>query len=223
MKIYQYATALLALNLTTYATQAQTLLAAEPAAPTAAPVSKPTWLPNTLLKLSTGLSRESGYGGYTGLLLPVTVGAEYQISRAFSAYATVSPTLRPFKREQFSGYRQPFVHNAIIDLGGRYYYNQAKREQRGRAYGPFVGNYLALQANADITHFYYYYEASTRYQYASNGVAVLWGMQRHIGQWGLFDLNVGPRLYKDTRYGFYSRYQRLNVDVELNVRIGLAH
>jgi len=202
-------------------------------AATASPTPPTTWLPNTLFKLGTGLNRESGYGSYSGLLLPITLGVEHKFTRKISVYGNLSPMLRTGG----IGYRpndEPFLQLSRInvDLGARYYYNQEKREQRGRAHGPFVGNYLALQFNNDWYSYKPYYTTNMRrqYQYDYSGIAVLWGMQRRIGNWGLFDGNVGAGIgnnYIKYTYNYATNTQStkrlLRVIVELNARISLAH
>jgi len=189
---------------------------AGPAAATSAPSTM--WLPNTLFKLGTGLSRQSGYGSYSGLLLPITLGIEHQFTPKISVYFNLSPMLRA----NGLGHRPndlPFLQLSRInaDLGARYYYNQAKREQRGRAHGPFVGNYLALQVGSDIYSYRYEtYDTRRYYGYDYSHIALLWGMQRRIGQWGLFDGNVGIAATD-------RRYTTSKLLLELNARISLAH
>ncbi|UOR04499.1 hypothetical protein MUN82_16320 [Hymenobacter aerilatus] len=112
------------------------------------------------------------------------------------------------------------------------YYNQAKREQRGRAHGSFVGNYLALQLTNDWYSYKSYDIVDTRrhYGYDYSGIMAQWGMQRRIGSWGLFDggigIGVGNNNIKYT-YDYTTRTEsrkRLpGLIAELNARISLAH
>lgn len=207
---------------------------AEVATPaTASPTPPTTWLPNTLFKLGMGLSRRSGYGGFSGLQLPLTVGVEHQFNRKISVYGNVSPLLQAGGR-YYDQSNVPWLRltNFIVDVGARYYYNQAKREQRGRAHGLFVGNYLALQANNDWYSYKLYDVMDTRrhYRYGSSGLGAFWGMQRRIGKWGLFDGNAGLGINNDN-YMYVFDYKagrgyakrRLGLLLEINVRIGLAH
>ena len=206
---------------------------AEIAGPAAASPTPPTtWLPNTLFKLGTGLDRASGYGSYSGLLLPITFGVEHQFTPKISIYSNASPMLRPSFRNRPRD--RPFVQLAriTVDLGARYYYNQVHREQRGLAHGLFAGNYLALQISND----WYSYklhgmiDEKRHYGYEASGVAALWGVQRHIGRWGLFDGNVGigatNRNFKYTynpNVGIVYTKRSIDLLLELNARISLAH
>ncbi|MBO3271116.1 hypothetical protein [Hymenobacter defluvii] len=200
-----------------------------PAAATSTPST--TWLPNTLFKLGTGLTRDSGYGSYSGLLLPITLGVERQLTPKFSVYGNISPMLQTGGRYRTND--RSFVQLARIntDLGARYYYNQIKREQRGRAHGPFIGNYLALQLSNDWYSYKPYYATDMRRQYGYDysGVTVLWGMQRRIGKWGLFDGNVGLGVGNHSKYTYnYATNtgeikRPLSPIAELNIRLSLAH
>ena len=208
MKTHYYGAALFALSLGTRIGQAQTLPTNAPAvapAPSAA-----TWLPRTLVKLSTGLNRQTSYGGYSGLTLPLILGVEQQLHTNFSVYGEASSSLN-FSRTDFRfGDQRVAIGGAAAEVGGRYYYNQAKRERLNRAHGPFVGNYLALAGGAQLNRFI------TGYRFADASVEARWGIQRRIGQWGFFDGSAGVGVGRDS-------FGSVQPVFSLNVRIGLAH
>jgi len=222
MQLYCYAAALVALGLTTSVAQAQTLPTQEPTASASAEAQapKPTWLPNTLFKLQTGINRGFDYSGHNGLALPLMVGVEHQLNSKFSVYGEFSPLLQLIKHDFSTKYPEAFISGVILNAGGRYYYNQAGRAQHNRAHGAFIGNYLALQLNIDIAHYDQNYADPIHYNWSGRSVAALWGIQRRIGQWGLFNLDGGPRLssYKYSNSGLFP-----DLLAELNIRIGLAH
>lgn len=157
-----------------------------------------------LLKMGTGLTRGFFVGGDWGLAVPVVPGAEYQWRPGWSAYADGFCGLRVLRERWAAG--GPTRHRALhafgFDAGLRYYYHQGQRRQRGRAAGPFVGNYLALQTAS--AWWRGRYTAAIGYEYTS--VTVLWGLQRRLGAHGLLDGYAGLGLWnaEHRRGTFYS-------------------
>ena len=208
MKTRYYGAALLALGLGTRIGQAQTLPTTAPAA--IPPPAAATWLPHTLVKLNTGLNRQTSYGGYSGLTLPLILGAEQQLNTKFSAYGEASSSLNFSRRDFRFDNRRIAIGGAAAEVGGRYYYNQAKRARLNRAHGPFVGNYLALAGGAQLDRFV------AGYRFADASVEARWGMQRRIGQWGFFDGSAGMGVGREA-------FGLVQPVFSLNARIGLAH
>ncbi|OUJ74681.1 hypothetical protein BXP70_07910 [Hymenobacter crusticola] len=101
---------------------------------------------SVMLKLGTGPTRGFLIGS-GGLIVPAVPGVEYQFSRSWSLYASGFSGIYLFgdERDIFRPDRPIGLNSLGYDAGVRHYYNQRKRRQHGRATGPFVGNYLALQ------------------------------------------------------------------------------
>ena len=192
--------------------------AAAPAAPaaTALPAAAPHPL---LLKVGLNAGRALRYGGYYGLSarLPVSAGAEYAFSPKFTIYGQVDVDFRLANRQNIYGDQNFAVPGGAIGIGARYYYNQAGRARHNRAHGPFVGNYLALEAHT---------EARRRYNQpadVSPGLNAVWGMQRRLGRSFLFDFNTGlgvSPVRSDTRLGYSSGASgSMNFTAQLNLGI----
>jgi len=226
MKLYLSVATLFAVLAAPLPSQAQTAL---PEASTAPTIATPT-SHRALFKLGLGLDRGFEYGGYSGLIVPVTVGVERHLTSAFSLYGNLTAALRLSRTRRYS-YLQPvpFVSRSIIAVGGRYYYNQAGRLKHGRATGPFIGNYLALQASTDVTPSFRYNSLDRYIYYDFSALSVLWGMQRRLGSLFVYDLNAGIGLANsrlilkyDNHSGFYRPHRRLELLPELNLRLSLV-
>jgi|GEM_PF-6576261 len=162
-----------------------------PAPPPELPASPVAPARPLLLKLGTGLTRGFAWGGYAGLTVPVVLGAEVVLAPGWNLYAN-----------GFSGFyvgggrfhEGPAVRLRELggELGLRRYYNQTKRQAKGRAHGPFTGNYVGLQTSSS----WYYYRPQTedqlRYDYST--LTAVWGLQRRWGGHGLLDAYVGVGL-----------------------------
>jgi hypothetical protein len=181
---------------------------------------------STLFKLGTGLTRGFQLGGYTGFSIPVVLGVEHHFSPAVSIYGDVYAGLNVLQRRSY-GYSRPLVRETGADLGVRYYYNQEKRKLKGRATGPFVGNYLALHSGSS---FYPYYRQNsyirpTYIAYDYSTLNLLWGMQRRIGGHGLLDAYAGAGVANrySFRSGDFSDYRRrLGLNIEAGIKISLV-
>ncbi|GAB2470416.1 hypothetical protein GCM10011375_39030 [Hymenobacter qilianensis] len=171
------------------------LALAAPAAAQVAPPDSARTAPSAaatrplLLKLGTGLTRGFTWVGYGGWTVPVVLGAEGVLRPGWNLYVN-----------GFSGfivgggrfYDGPAVrlHELGGELGLRRYYNQEKRRLKGRAHGPFTGNYLGLQSTS---HWYYFRSrpggGQVGYDYST--LTAVWGLQRRLGGHGLVDAYVG--------------------------------
>ncbi|MCC2545597.1 hypothetical protein LJY25_04010 [Hymenobacter sp. BT175] len=198
---------------------------------TSSPAPELSALPDTpprkvLVKLGLNVARGLSYGGYEGLRasIPVVTGIEYSVSPGFTLYSQLGvdvsvPTYRSF-------YRQNAVTpSASLSLGGRYYYNQAARARNNKPHGPFVGNYLAFQANLD--RFRSPLSATFRPEgrwpmrttYAP-GVTMLWGMQRRLGSNFLFDLSTGLGVSGNVSGTAMPGYTTVNINFTPQVNLG---
>lgn len=168
-----------------------------------------------LLKLSTGLTRPLREHS-SAPLLPLVVGAEYQLAPGWSAYAN---GLGGF----FTSVRTPHFLNldaAGGEVGVRRYYHQARRRQQGRKAGPGVGNYLALQSTSLWRN-----RNPPLSDYRYTAWMALWGMQRRLGGHGLLDAYAGLGFYNPQRLtGFYDdqAVRQTKFLLEAGVKIGLA-
>lgn len=176
----------------------------------------------TLLKLGTGFTRGLS-GGYRGLAVPLVLGAEHHLTPALSLYGNAFSGFKIGERPRYgSATRQSIIGEYGFDVGIKYYYNQEKRRQKGRATGPFVGNYLALQStSAFSTNEYKPYQYST--------LTLLWGMQRRIGKYGWFDAYVGAGLGREPGYTYYDYYagpiksaSQFGIAAELGIKFSLG-
>ena len=186
----------------------------------AAPPSK------VLLKLGLNVARSARWGGYSGIpfRVPVTVGVEYWLSPKFTLYGQLDTDFAVRQSTTFLGERFPLVPTAALSLGGRYYYNQAKRAQQNRTHGAFVGNYLAAEIHTEMG-----------YRYKSGGLAaptelqrefvptfnLLWGMQRRLSRNFLLDASAGIGVgatRSDLNFGGFSSGP-VNLSGQLNLGI----
>jgi hypothetical protein len=147
--------------------------------------------PATLLKLGTGITRGLTIGGYMGTALPLVAGVERHYAPAWSVFGNVSSGWRIGARTAAPdhGTRAAYLTELGLDLGVRHYYNQEKRQAAGRATGPFVGNYVALQGSTSFTPNY-----APKLYHQISAVSALWGTQHRLGGHGLMDAYVGGGL-----------------------------
>jgi len=184
------------------------LLAAVPAAAQApdstTPVAPaaPSGGSGTLLKLGTGFNVHSTYigsiGSFNDTMVPLVLGAEHHFTPTISLYGNAFTGVKLGRRYRFyDGSRESILGDMGFDVGVRYYYNQEKRRQKGRTTGPFAGNYLALQSTSVFNPNYFY-----SYRYST--LTAVWGMQRRIGKYGLFDAYIGAGIGREPRYNYYN-------------------
>lgn len=173
-----------------------------------------------LLKVGLNAGRALRYGSYYGLSmqLPVTVGAEYALSQKFTVYGQVDADFRLSNRQNnFHGDPNFVMPSGAIGVGARYYYNQAGRIRQNRPHGPFVGNYLALEAHTEMRR---RYKLPTD---VSPGLNVVWGMQRRLSRNFLFDFNAGlgvSPVRSDANLGYSSQASGgMNFTTQFNLSI----
>lgn len=176
----------------------------------------------TLLKVGTGFTRGLS-SGYWGLTAPVVLGVEHHLTPALSLYANGFSGFKVGKRQRyFNDKRESIIGEYGFDVGVKYYYNQEKRRQKGRATGPFVGNYLSLQSSSVFTTTSFL----TPYQYST--LTVQWGMQRRLGKYGWLDAYVGAGLGREPGYTYYDyngpirRASQFGIATELGVKLSLG-
>ena len=176
----------------------------------------------TLLKIGTGYTRGLS-SGYWGLAVPVVLGVERHLTPALSVYANGFSGFKPGKRQRyFNDKRESIIGEYGFDVGVKYYYNQEKRRQKGRATGPFVGNYLSLQSSSIFTTTSFL----TPYQYST--LTVQWGMQRRLGKYGWLDAYVGAGVVREPGYTYYDyngpirRASQFGIATELGVKLSLG-
>lgn len=191
---------------------------ATPVSLTAAAVAPSEATPDRLLlKIGLNAGRSLRWGGYYGLAarLPVSLAAEYALSSKVTVYGQLDADFRLSRQNAYFGDQDFFIPTGALGVGARYYYNQAGRERHNRSHGPFVGNYLALEAHA---------EGRQRYGNRNDlapGLNLLWGMQRRLGRNFLFDFNAGAGLgpLRTDSYIGYSNGGNLNITTQFNLGI----
>lgn len=223
------AVVLVAALLASTAAQAQYQPQPQAPAPTPAATEPPAAARRTLLKVGTGLTRGFELGGFSGLSLPVVLGVEHTVAPNWTAYGNVFSGLQVLQSERFSpGRHLPFVRSAGLDAGVRYYYHQAKRQAKGRAAGPFVGNYLALHVPTTSMLLYRPSADAFRLSYDYTAVMGVWGLQRRLGRHGLIDAFVGAGL-SNPRFSQYNPQtstsqprRQPGIATELGIRLSLV-
>lgn len=141
-----------------------------------------------LLKIGLNVGRNLRWGGYEGWRLgqvPLSVGAEVALNPKFTLYGQADADFGIRRRTSYFGERSNLFPSGAVGVGGRYYYNQAGRARNNRAHGQFIGNYLGLEAHAEIRRPY------GRNVETMPSLNLLWGMQRRINRSLLFDINAG--------------------------------
>ncbi|WP_375435674.1 hypothetical protein [uncultured Hymenobacter sp.] len=169
----------------------------------------------TLIKLGTGLTRGLEYYGYSrAFFVPLVVSVEHHVTPAVSVFVNGLSSFNVGRRYRYyDNSRASILGNFGFDAGARYYYNQEKRRRKGRAAGPFVGNYLALQTSSVFNYTYYN-------SYLHSTLTAVWGMQRRIGKYGWFDAYIGAGVGRQSAY--YNSINRVGLVPEIGIKFGLG-
>ena len=197
---------------------------------TVAPV--PVFKPQMLFKVGLTPTRwipQYRYNGFQFRISP-SIGLERQLTPMLTLYGLVEADFLTRRTEYYWGEREALVHTGAVGLGARYYYNQSGRERHQRAHGPFVGNYIALEALAEL-------DRTLLTGLDNNGnvvpthnvqamplLNVYWGLQRRPGKHFLYDINTGVGIIaRPVSKSFYAidspQYYRLQGDFAINIRV----
>lgn len=183
----------------------------------------------TLLKAGTGLTRGFDWGGSAGLSLPVVLGAEHTLVPNWSVYGNAFTGIQVLRPERFRSYsRTPIFRGIGLDAGVRYYYHQAKRAARGRAAGPFVGNYVALHVPTTTIWVLQPNTDAVRIGYKQTAIMGIWGLQRRLGGHGLLDAfaGIGVNNHRVREYSIATitlqSPRKLGLEAEIGVRLSLV-
>lgn len=192
--------------------------AATPDGALAQPALPPAVPNKLLLKVGLNAGRALRWGGYYGATarLPVSVGAEYALSPAFTVYGQLDSDFRLTPRSAYFGDRGLAIPTGALGVGGRYYYNQAGRARHNRAHGPFIGNYLALEAHTELKRGY----GNDLHDDFTPSLHAVWGLQRRLSRSFLVDFNVGAGLsphLNDVFTGYSTT--GLNITTQFNLGI----
>lgn len=200
------------------AAQAQTAEQPNPTVAAETPAAA-AFQPTTLFKLGTGLTRGLTIGGYMGTALPVVAGVERQVAPAWSLYGNVSSGWRVGGRAAAPDSRMGgvLVTELGVDLGVRRYYHQDKRRAAGRATGPFVGNYVAVQGVSSFTPAY-----APRLYHEVTALSGQWGLQRRLGGHGLLDAYAGAGLETRHLSMLQNRRMQLGLHLEAGIKLSLV-
>ncbi|HEX8425895.1 hypothetical protein [Hymenobacter sp.] len=142
-----------------------------------------------------------GLNNYTGAVSTIPVRYtryglyliyEQKLRSDVSVMAELAPDFTHYRPVDGDPLRKRF--SVRSQLAGRFYYNLDQRIRKGKSASNFSANYLSLAVGngfgrgAHETPFYYY-ESSKPIVRAD--MAILYGLQRRIGQYGFVDFNVG--------------------------------
>lgn len=202
-----------------------------PTSPTPATTDAPV-RPGPLFKLGTGLTDGAGWGGFSGLTLPLVLGAEQQLAPGWSATVNGTGLWNIGRRRDFHSSKREglSLQQLSFDAGIRHYYHQEKRRAKGRRTGPYEGPYVALQLNNYFERRILYRSGNySRYNlaYDYSSLTVQWGMQRRLGGRGMLDAYIGGGLTNPLTYRHYvgsmpEVRRELGIGLELGVKISLA-
>ncbi|UOG75298.1 hypothetical protein MTX78_01565 [Hymenobacter tibetensis] len=117
---------------------------------------------------------------------------ERKLQPDISVMAELSPDITRYRRATDTPTRTSLAVRSQV--AGRFYYNLNDRIRKGKSASNFSANYLSLAIGtgfgrrAHETPFYYY-DFSKPFVRAD--LAMLYGLQRRLGQYGFVDFNVG--------------------------------
>lgn len=196
----------------------------------AAPV--PVFKLHTLFKVGVVPTRwvpQYRYNGFQIRLSPA-IGLERQLTSAVTLYALAEVDFLTRRAEHYIGGKEALVHTGAVGVGGRYYYNQAGRERHQRARGPFVGNYLALEAMTELDRRQLIGVDDNGNIVPAYQVQVMpllnayWGLQRRPSKHFLYDINTGVGIIaRPIEKSFYTldspQQYRLQGDFAINIQL----
>lgn len=144
-----------------------------------------------------------GLNNFNGIISSVDLAEDY--SRAgvyliyeqklrpdFSLMGEIAPDFTRFRREVGGPTRRSF--SVRSQVAGRFYYNLDERIRKGKSASNFSANYLSVALGTGFgrrsheTPFYYY---ETTKPIVRADMALLYGLQRRLGQCGFIDFNIG--------------------------------
>lgn len=215
-------------ELLTVAVEANAQEATGPAVAVPAPAFKPVML------VKTGIAPTRCVPQYRyndlRLRLSPSIGLERQITPTVTLYALAEADFLPRRASYYWGEREALVHTGAVGVGGRYYYNQAGRAQHQRVHGPFVGNYVALEALTELDRKLFTGldgngNSTTAYNVQAMPLLnAYWGLQRRPGKHFLYDLNTGVGIIaRPVDKSFYAldrpQQYRLQGNFAINLRV----
>ncbi|WP_375435865.1 hypothetical protein [uncultured Hymenobacter sp.] len=119
---------------------------------------------------------------------------ERKLRSDLSVMAELAPDFTRYRPAEDALLRKRF--SVRSQLAGRFYYNLDQRIRKGKSASNFSANYLSLAVGngfgrrAHETPFYYYQSSKP---IVRADLALLYGLQRRLGQYGFVDFNVGIR------------------------------
>ena len=117
---------------------------------------------------------------------------ERKLRSDISIMAELAPDFTRYRPTENDPLRKRF--SVRSQLAGRFYYNLDQRIRKGKSASNFSANYLSVAVGngfgrrAHETPFYYYQSSKP---IVRADLAVLYGLQRRLGQYGFVDFNVG--------------------------------
>jgi hypothetical protein len=142
---------------------------------------------NNLNGLISNLNFDEAYARYGVYLI-----YEQKLRPDFSLMTELSPDFTRFRRFASQPLRRSF--SVRSQVAGRFYYNLNERIRKGKSASNFSANYLSVALGSGFgrrsheTPFYYY---ETSKPTVRADMALLYGLQRRLGQYGFVDFNIG--------------------------------
>jgi len=117
---------------------------------------------------------------------------ECKLRTAWSVLAEITPELLRYRDVAHSPLRTGF--DVESQVAARYYYNLNKRIRKGKSASNFSANYLSLALGTGVGRQGYstpFTSGGPRGEALRASAALFYGLQRRLGRYGFFDLNVG--------------------------------
>lgn len=117
---------------------------------------------------------------------------EQKLRPDVSIMTELSPDFTRFRRVVGGPLRRSF--SVRSQVAGRFYYNLNERIRKGKSASNFSANYLSVALGSGFGRYsretpFYYYETTKPIVRAD--MALLYGLQRRLGQYGFVDFNIG--------------------------------
>ncbi|MBO0360319.1 hypothetical protein J0X19_20330 [Hymenobacter sp. BT186] len=117
---------------------------------------------------------------------------EQKLRPDVSIMTELSPDFTRFRRVVGGPIRRSF--SVRSQVAGRFYYNLNERIRKGKSASNFSANYLSVALGSGFGRYSRetpFYEYATTKPLVRADMALLYGLQRRLGQYGFVDFNIG--------------------------------
>jgi len=117
---------------------------------------------------------------------------EQKLRPDFSVMTELSPDFTRFRRFKDGPIRRSF--SVRSQVAGRFYYNLNERIRKGKSASNFSANYLSVALGTGFGRYSRetpFYDYETTKPIVRADMALLYGLQRRLGQYGFVDFNIG--------------------------------